>query len=114
MTEPTEPYEPHPDYGETTDEYLGRTIRVCHKTARIVECNRRSYEAEIELGGVTQHVVLSDEYVHERIDSKITHTECPTCGDDTVRRVRDGVVECVSCRTPLKDDWCDDGLLTDE
>lgn len=47
--------------------FVGKTIRVCHKKGRIVEENPRSFDAEIELGGVIQHVVLADVYVEEQL-----------------------------------------------
>lgn len=48
------------------DRY-GETVKVCHKDARLFIKNPESYTAEIELGGVHQHVTLSQEYVDEQL-----------------------------------------------
>ena len=52
---------------EATEEHTRKTVKVCHQEARITDANQHSYTAEMELGGVVQHVVLSAEYVHERV-----------------------------------------------
>lgn len=51
----------------TREDYRGRRIRICHKKAHITDAHPRSYTAEIELGGVSQHVALSESFVHERL-----------------------------------------------
>lgn len=51
----------------TDTKWLGSTIRLCHKKARIIEAHDRAYTAKIELGGVHQHVSVAEEYAHEQL-----------------------------------------------
>jgi len=57
---------------ESMTNLRGERIKVCHKKARIGSVNRsgEAFEAEIEIGGVVQHIVLARRYVRERIDGE--------------------------------------------
>jgi len=51
----------------TRDDFQNTPVRVCHKTGRVVDVNKRSYTVAVELGGVNQHVVVTPEYAHEHV-----------------------------------------------
>lgn len=46
---------------------VGQTIRVCHKPGQVVEKVGDCYRVQIELGGVTQQILVSPEYVEEQL-----------------------------------------------
>lgn len=50
------------------NDMIGKTVRICHKKGCIVD-EGRNYTAEVELGGVHQHVTLTKEYVEEVVDA---------------------------------------------
>jgi len=91
----------------------GERIKVCHKKARIGSVNRsgEAFEAEVEIGGVVQHIVLARQYVRERIDGEEEPEvmtdggevpECPDCRADLVLNA--GEYECLVCCEVIPED----------
>ena len=55
------------DEEPTRDDFKNTPIRVCHKTGRVVDVNKRSYTVAVELGGVDQHIVVTPEHAHNHV-----------------------------------------------